>query len=797
MIRPAAVTPSSRVPTDPLLSPPVQPPMPTRGAASPWRPWETGRPGQPPLDADAILRAYPGPHRRLLPDVLDLTPILAQLHRLTQAPPDALRDQYLHELALLLARTSRFYLPPGDNIRRLAEATRPQMLDLLARHGTAGPRTPGVQKVLDELAHQWTQALDMPTGACRPLAFAKSVPLRDRVISAVVADTGVTLGPCQPEAGTCLARSPARRSNESGHGDYAFPRSLIALRSDGGRLQIEMAPQTEDERAEGQSGHRSDALRQLLLALKTGVARRESLREALRRFNEGAAPAWQLRINNQLPPSSRTAPLSGQDACAHKHRVWFDCSLLARRGALDPLIRSAEGRQRLDELRRLAVETTDAQLARIRRLLPCPITDLRVSLVAGCATQLCLEAAQRDMPQGPRFDFRVGAEEVVSRMTSKETTLLQAVLIALESKVPGLSTVLPKARDGLQQGPTYVTLGNGDPIGCVDIWHPLQPAELPARPLPPEEADDRQTAFDIALAEMRDVARDSARDTARDIARGAARDVSRDAWLEAALEAALKISAADARPVPALKRPLPSAPDAGPTPLSAPARRRPPPPDFFDLGPRTFDELRPEPDQPTWIPALMQGDDFDLMVGSTRGAPEPALLLDEAIDSRFAAHYDSALDELLVDLRTPRQYTDFSAEVAPRLIVDCPGWPIGRQLDIHNVLTGSLMLQTGVQMGGLSPVRIVRHAAAHHYLGLQNGVLMAIPGAGDCFYIALLASMAPGDRAELLEAAGCTGPDAQDLDKAALALRHHVARHLSQHRAHYRDPLVQLECLIG
>jgi hypothetical protein len=193
----------------------------------------------------------------------------------------------------------------------------------------------------------------------------------------------------------------------------------------------------------------------------------------------------------------------------------------------------------------------------------------------------------------------------------------------------------------------------------------------------------------------------------------------------------------------------------------------------------------------------MQGDDFEMMVGSTQGAPEPVFLLDEDIDSRFAMYYDMALDELLADLQTPRRYTDFSSEVAPRLIVDCPGWPVGRQLDIHNVLTGSLMLQTGLRVGGLPPVRIVRHAAGHHYMALQNGVLLSIPGAGDCFYLSVLAAMEPNERAELLDAAGCTGPQARNLDQAALALRQHLARHLSQHREHYRDQLVQLECLIG
>ncbi len=212
---------------------------------------------------------------------------------------------------------------------------------------------------------------------------------------------------------------------------------------------------------------------------------------------------------------------------------------------------------------------------------------------------------------------------------------------------------------------------------------------------------------------------------------------------------------------------------------------------------QTFDELQPELEQPTWIRDLMRGDDFHMRVGSRQGAATPPVLLDEEIRTQFALHYDASISDLLKDIRTPLRYTDFSAEVAPRLLVNCPGWPLGRKLNIHNIRQGSLMLDAGLQVDDKPPVRVVRSPAAEHYLALQDGKLMRTPAAGDCFYIAVLASMEPQERRELLAAAGCTGTDAEHFASAVLALRHHLANHLSEHRQDYRDLIVQLQALIA
>ncbi len=788
MISPAAA-PSSHFQTD--AHRPV--PAPRAKASASRGPLGTDAEASSSLDADAILRAYRGPEGALQAGVLDMAPLLVEFYKLTQTRPDALRDHQMQEIALQISQTSRFHLPKDEAIWRLADATRSQMLNLMAGHGTRMPRTPGVQKALDEFARQWTLVLDAPRSQVHPVTFAKSVPLTDRLLCAFGVDTGLHLGVHHPRDGFCVGKSAATATSASPGGSFPFTQSLLSLRADDKGLRIEVAPQNEEQCLEDDLEHLDEAMQQLHRVLETAAERGDSLVQALRKFNETAREEFRLRVRSTIPAATWVAPLHRQGDSSRSDRLWFECSLLSKRGALDPLITSAEARSRVDQIRRLVVEATDAQVARVRRNFhPYPLNDLRVSLVAGCVIQLCLQAAQKAQPGGPQFDFQVGAEEIFFRMSSTEQLVVHAVMDALGSVIPGLSPSLLRQREALQSVDTYVSMDSGDPIGCVSLRHDPSEASAADRWLP-SGSGALSKATDQRLAKKAEQDNLAA-------AMAVALADAMEAGLNAALVASSTPSAPQARPrpIPAPRKASQAVAAPRLAPLSAPASSQPLVANSRLASPATtFDELQPEPRQPSWIARLMKGDDADMRVGDRGGASTPPILLEKDTYAHLDQDYDELLDGLLKDIRTPGLYTDFSSEVAPRLLVNCLGWPFGRTLDIHNIHGGSLMLEAGLQVDDHPPVRIVRWPEVLHYMALQNGVLMRTPAAGECFYIAVLASMEPHERQELLAAAGCTGQDAEHLATAALALRHHLARHLGEHREDYRDLLLRLQSLVA
>lgn len=199
-----------------------------------------------------------------------------------------------------------------------------------------------------------------------------------------------------------------------------------------------------------------------------------------------------------------------------------------------------------------------------------------------------------------------------------------------------------------------------------------------------------------------------------------------------------------------------------------------------------FDQLKLTVSQPHWLNSMSK--DY--------GVEEPELLLSEPINTEFTQDYDAAMNKLLEDIRTPGLWSRFDAELGPRLLAHCPGWPKGRALFIHNVVDGGLLSAAGPKGSAMEPIRVARSMDDRHYLPLADGRMLDVPYDGDCLYTAVLAAMQPQERLALLKACGCPEADGQTLGRATLALRRHFADHLSRHREVYQKQIIEWHAVL-
>lgn len=221
------------------------------------------------------------------------------------------------------------------------------------------------------------------------------------------------------------------------------------------------------------------------------------------------------------------------------------------------------------------------------------------------------------------------------------------------------------------------------------------------------------------------------------------------------------------------------------------SRRRP----YQQASMENFSQLLKQRIQPSWVSRLPLNPPQE--PGTDEGSWWAVPLLAPAGTSpASAASQDTMINDLLQEIRQPGHWTGFSAELAPRLLVDCPGWPVGRSLDIVNADTGTLLSRAGRPVAGAAPVTVARLAEAQHYVAVVQEALIEVPADGDCFYVAVLASLSAKERESLLRASGCAPHERQSLAPAVAALRQHFANHLSDHRDHYRDQILRLHALL-
>ncbi|SEL44964.1 hypothetical protein SAMN05216359_109112 [Roseateles sp. YR242] len=199
----------------------------------------------------------------------------------------------------------------------------------------------------------------------------------------------------------------------------------------------------------------------------------------------------------------------------------------------------------------------------------------------------------------------------------------------------------------------------------------------------------------------------------------------------------------------------------------------------------SFDSLIALAPQPGWIPTWSPlPHDTITDADATNGATVEPL-------SPFNAYYDQLMDRSIEEIRTPGNWRGFGAELAPRFITDCPGWPTGQGLEILNNHNGDLMSRCGSTADGSSPIRLVRDCVQQHYMPLVGPAVMSAPANGDCFYFSVLAAMSPENRKNLLQSAIPDVASAAPAE-AVRALRSIFATFLEQRREDYRERILGL-----
>ncbi|MBB3196556.1 hypothetical protein [Roseateles terrae] len=448
-------------------------------------------PGGPELDVETLWQRY---NQRPFPapqGVHDLSSVLYALLTALRDRDGPSQDRQLHEIAMLLSRCSRLVLPPDPGIRQMAHTCRARLNAMLARGGTEGSRTPGVEAALDEFAVHFNNALGAPDAQERPVMIVKSVPLKEPLLTCRAAVTGLTLRTPQPLMDTLLASTPMPSPPVPREGDRVPCQPLLCLSTARGRLRIEVTPQGDrDWRADG--SRLREALNGLDGTLMLSLAAGRCLEDALHHFNRGADPRLRLTMAPGLSDAIRRAELQVQPGSCQECILWFDYAGLVTPGALDQRIDGPGALDHLNACRRLVQDAAHAEVNELLPDLPAPYNQFRASLVLGCAVQLCLEAAGRSRTQPTEFDFVVPVHEVTARMTPTEITLLQAILASLRWKIAGLDLSAMDRPAVWKPAPTYVSMDRGSPMGCVVVrTFPTLAAARAAAPEPQvDPADD-------------------------------------------------------------------------------------------------------------------------------------------------------------------------------------------------------------------------------------------------------------------------------------------------------------------
>ncbi len=752
-----------------------------------------GAAAQAPLtqrDADRLLARYRTYVDPLPAHVQDVAPLVWDLFKVKDWPLGEAQFQYLRDIAMTISRSPRLHLSGDEGFREVARAVAPHMKQLLAPKGLFFDCGPGVAASLKEFNNKWEAWLNESHVESRPVTLVKSVPIHGPLSASIASVAGVTLGAGHPPAGTCLASSPP------GPGGASQP--LLTLRSEPAALRMEGAPQTDAQLAAADAQDSPTALEmhffQLQDALEATVKAGGCLQDALDRFNRDAAPEFQLTVARHLPPAAARAELQPTGRSGARVMAWFDYRLLTMPDALDRWVTEPATQRRLQLCRMLGRQFTAREMNMARKHHPGLLPSVRDWLVAGCAVQVCLETTQLKQRGGQRFDFKVPVHEVFQRMTPTERSLMEQVLCGVRPHLPGMPPIreLLSLPERYHADITYLSMDGGHPMGCVvlrddrhadapdDLHAPgdadaagsaasndfsLHPdheallAALEAGPLPDWDDEDP-----VGLPAGHNNAMPLDGDEAL-TARFTALQIERDERLaqlryEQSLDAAIHIHPRG--PERAIQR---------------------------------FEELRPTI-SPAWTDELVASEARGAAAGASGDSVDPALLLSPETLASLAPTFSAAVDQLLRDIRTPMRWTDFSADLSPRLLVDLAAWPVGRTLDIHDAQTGALMFRFGEPMADRVPVRVARSPQGDRYAAVQGAETLLSPN-DDGFYTSVLAAMAPKERLELLKAAGCTESTAEWVGPSVSKLREHLAGHLEQHQEDYRSSIVLHQFLAG
>lgn len=709
------------------------------------------------VDAEAICDAYSRRPETLPPSVQDLAPVYLALHKASLLPAGPTQTEALESIAQWIAYRPYLHLPSDPDIWRLAQAKRESLYKLLDGRHLRTPRLTGVQHALDEFAVRLDDLLTLDRGeGCGPRTLRKSVPLAHGLSVSSCIDVGITLDGVKLLASVPIATTRTAAASSSHHdlSPQPQPQPPLSIKSIADGFRLKTHPQAAHQLQAGDPARA--ALNGLHAELLSACRQGESLTVALSRFNLGVDDAFRLRLSPQLPPQAATAPMKGGPAVRHERQLWFDYAHLAALGPLDDLVDEPMAQARLRSCRAVALVAVQRELGEMRAA-PLSSQVFRVALVTGCAVQLCIESTQLPHQPGMRFQFRVPVSEVMLRMTPTEKTFMQGLIRRLNTDMATLKVSFIGSADPGQGTRTYLSLYDGDPMGCVMLQQSggASPGpKLSPRAGPPRYA---QVPWDRVYSKVLEQRRPPP-----DLQ---CFDELRPSRLQPAWPGMLAREPAQHRLVTTV----------GP-------------------GPGPGLNLNPDPDLDD---ERDSGDDLDIHNDTHLDIHLDASAPPSPASDRSSDDEDTFLAPFLADLREPGHWTRFSQELAPHCLTDSPGWPAGRTLDIHHADNGVLLHRSGDPAATLAPVRIAWMPHKPLYSAVVGEQLLDIPADGDSFYAAVLAALPREDRLALLQRCGCPPASTEVVRSATLALREHLAQQLDRHRADYRERLLQLHGLLG
>lgn len=601
------------------------------------------------------------------------------LQALSDVPADtdtqAYRSLIMAWVAEQITKAPRIYVPAGDECWRLSEQTRHQLDTVLSQPVLPGTRSAGSQVALTHFKDQWNTLLGSRHLPGTPLVLQKVVPVVSTWAQASSQVLPITLGPQHPEGHRLLACTAGLAGGDSNGLPKSISKPLLSLVSVPGGLRLAIGPRSMDQGGIHRSSGRLEAAdQQWELVFKQAAAQRQTLSQAVSKFNTVAQAALRLHWTPELPDSIKLAPLECGQGSRRDLMMWFEYSQLAKPGRLDESVQDAATRNLLEHCRRLAQQDVQA----LRRM-PCaallPSVTWRQDVVTGCAVQLQLEANQQQTPeQARKIRFAFAVHDIMDQLPLTERRMIDQLITRLSMQQQREIGARPAVTQPPTSQPTYVQDTTGHPIVCLLLSAPAAQVEAQA------------------------------------------------ASAECAVPSAADSGPAAADPVPA------AAAVTGP------------------------------------IEQFHQGDEA----------------------------FNGQVLDIVLDIAARGQWTGPSSALPPRLLQGCPGWPLGRPLEIVQAQAHGRFPAAGMRSSGIEPVRIVQQPGTDVYAGLRDGRLVEVRPDVDSFYAAVLVSLSDTDRQTLLTAAGCEAHNMASLPHAVAALRKHFATYLLNHREEHRGLIAQV-----
>jgi hypothetical protein len=729
---------------------PAEPEPPAASGTSPSAPprWAAAAPGHLPRAGNT--RDAP----KGWTNTLDLLPILQGLHALQDLPvDDPARIDQCEAFADQIARCSAAYLVPDSGTRDLIQATRASMAqEVLNPVSRSASRPVGVQNVLDLFLPRWEETLTTYEARRETLLVAKPAVLSAPLLVASAVGTGTWLGELPPRPGILLGAT----IEDIPLGD-ALGHPLLALRNSPWGLHIAVPPQLPAGDAKLDTERALDDLQMELFEAVGGA----SLATAVDNYNQKAYPPLRLVLRPDVPRELTNAVVQPYAVNVIEQEIWFTYELLAEDSVLDEQIADDDHLVSILKNARVLAQSMEQNATPGKVLRRLPAGEIyRPMLLRGCAVQLMLERLLGERAGDRTATFGVPLGHVETLMSATERSVWADMKQKREMWSAGNGEGRAAAAAATQMQGSYVERSTGQPMGSLLL------REMTDHFLDDDDEEDVYRDIDIHAGDhcVPDISQPSRpAKVPRQADPVQRKDVSRDLhptqqWWYQALMAYKQVK----------------------------------------QGTLHFDNLKPFRLQPSWLkntvnpahaPDVTAPVEFEPQDTQAPGA--------EHLMTPFAANFDREMRTILEQIREPGSWASFSAELPPRFITACPGWPAGRPLHIHHVDNGAQLFCSELAGKDRPPVVVALDLKNSHYQGVSEGTLLENDLDGNCFYAAVLASLPKEEREALLSACGVQHVETCFLPEATAALRHHFANHLALNMEAYRDRILQLHLEVG